>query len=69
MADTYVKWLFDNPERANGMDLEVAIDHLTYHDIAAAFEKVTGHKAQFINISLDEYFRPLRPDGGQPRWI
>src|SRR6476646_320157 len=26
----YVRWLFDHPERANGMDLEVAIEHVTY---------------------------------------
>ncbi|RYP51770.1 hypothetical protein DL768_002956 [Monosporascus sp. mg162] len=52
----YVKWLFDNPERANGMNLEVSIDHLTYYDVVAAFEKVTGRKAQFINWSFDEHF-------------
>src|ERR1700739_501960 len=37
----YVRSLFDHPERANGMDLEVAIDHIAYADLAAAFEKVT----------------------------
>ena len=33
----YVRWLFDHPERANGMDLEVAIDHIPYANLAAAF--------------------------------
>ncbi|WP_426986368.1 NmrA family NAD(P)-binding protein [Pseudarthrobacter sp. Y6] len=51
----YVRWLFDNQERANGMDLEVAIEHMTYADMAAAFEKVTGHPAQFIDTDLDTY--------------
>ena len=41
----YVRWLFDHPERANGMDLVVAIDHVAYADLAAAFEKVTGDPA------------------------
>ena len=49
----YVRWLFDHPERANGMDLEVAIEHITYADMAAAFEKVTGHPAQYIDTDLD----------------
>ncbi|MFF7277921.1 NmrA family NAD(P)-binding protein [Streptomyces griseorubiginosus] len=52
----YVRWLFDNPERANGMDLEVAIEHMTYADMAAAFEKVTGHPARYIDTDLDTYW-------------
>ncbi|KAF1815496.1 NmrA family protein [Eremomyces bilateralis CBS 781.70] len=63
----YVRWLFDNQERANGMDLEVAIDHIQYEDVAAAFEKVSGHPAQFIDISLEEYWKtsPFGGDGAQ----
>ena len=52
----YVRWLFDNPGRAIGMDLEVAIEHVQYAELAAAFERVTGHPAQYINTSFDEYF-------------
>jgi hypothetical protein len=39
------------------MDLEVAIDHVAYADLAAAFEKVTGHPAQYIDTDLDTYWR------------
>ena len=53
----YVRWLFDHPERANGMDLEVAIEHVMYANLAAAFEKVTGHPAQYIDTTLDTYWR------------
>ena len=53
----YVRWLFDHPERANGMDLEVAIDHIGYADLAAAFEKITGHPAQYIDTDLEDYWR------------
>ncbi|KAL4910848.1 hypothetical protein BDW74DRAFT_164611 [Aspergillus multicolor] len=52
----YVRWLFDNPVRANGMDLRVAIEHVNYHDLAVAFTKVTGHPARFINVSFEEYW-------------
>ncbi|OBK78217.1 NmrA family NAD(P)-binding protein [Mycobacterium sp. 1274761.0] len=53
----YVRWLFDHPERANGMDLEVAVDDIAYADLAAAFEKVTGHPARYVDTDLDTYWR------------
>ncbi|KAF7585193.1 hypothetical protein BBP40_011800 [Aspergillus hancockii] len=56
----YARWLFDNTDRASGIDLEVAIDHIGYHDLAAAFEKVTGHPARFIDTSLEDYWRYSR---------
>ncbi|WP_185124392.1 NmrA family NAD(P)-binding protein [Streptomyces sp. TLI_185] len=49
----HVRRLFDNPQRADGMDLEAAIEHMTCTDMAAAFEKVTGHPAQYIDTDLD----------------
>jgi hypothetical protein len=52
----YVRWLFDNPDRANGMDLEVAIAHIGYAELAAAFKKVTGHPARYIDTSLEQYW-------------
>ncbi|MBV9881894.1 MAG: NmrA family NAD(P)-binding protein [Sphingomonadaceae bacterium] len=52
----YVRWLFDHPERANGMNLEVAIEHVRYADLASAFERVTGRRARYIDTSLDDYF-------------
>jgi hypothetical protein len=59
----YVRWLFDHQDRANGLDLEVAIDHIHYVDLAAAFEKVTGHPARYIPVSSDEYwtYGPMAP--------
>ncbi|KAH6714598.1 hypothetical protein BKA61DRAFT_550213 [Leptodontidium sp. MPI-SDFR-AT-0119] len=53
----YVRWLFDHPERASGMDLEVAIAPIPYAELAAAFTKVTGHPAQYIDTSLEDYWR------------
>ncbi|OTB17057.1 hypothetical protein K445DRAFT_57596 [Daldinia sp. EC12] len=52
----YVKWLFDHPERANGLDLVVSIDHIGLEELARAFEKVTGHPANAVDVGFDEYF-------------
>ncbi|MDH7640417.1 NmrA family NAD(P)-binding protein [Sphingomonas oryzagri] len=62
----YVRWLFDHPERANGMDLEVAIEHVGYADLAAAFERVTGHPARYIDTDLDTYFASIPTIAAQP---
>ncbi|KAF2416440.1 NAD(P)-binding protein [Tothia fuscella] len=55
-CDVYVRWLLDKQDRANGMDLEVAIDHIHYADFAKAFEKLTGHPAKYVDTSLEEYW-------------
>ena len=63
----YVRWLFDHPRLANGMDLEVAIAHMTYTELASAFEKVTGHPAQYIDTDLEAYWNgPLNGVADQP---
>lgn len=64
----YARWLFDRPDRANGMDLEVAIEHVKYADLAAAFERVTGHPARYVDIDLDAYWDsgPRKTIAGTP---
>jgi hypothetical protein len=54
----YVRWLVDHrhEDRVNGLDLEVAIAHIGYDGLAAAFQKVTGHTARFVDVSLEEYW-------------
>ncbi|KAK2606726.1 hypothetical protein N8I77_005457 [Diaporthe amygdali] len=52
----YVKWLFENPEEADGLDLEVSVEHVHYANLAKAFERVTGHKARFIDVDLAAYW-------------
>ena len=52
----YVRWLFDHPERANGMNLEVAIEPVRYAELAAAFERVTGRRARYVDTPIDAYF-------------
>ena len=55
-CEYYVRWMFDNTERINGQDLEVAIDNVSFHDLARGFENVTGHPARYIDTSLDEFW-------------
>ncbi|KAI0883867.1 NAD(P)-binding protein [Annulohypoxylon maeteangense] len=52
----YVKWLFEHPSRANGLDLEVGIAHITRSDLSGAFEKVTGRPARAVDVGFEEYF-------------
>ncbi|KAK3320310.1 hypothetical protein B0T19DRAFT_338065, partial [Cercophora scortea] len=52
----YVRWVFDHPSEADGRDLQAAIEHVRYADLAAAFEKVTGHKARFIDTDMETYW-------------
>lgn len=53
----YVKWLIEHPDEADGLDLEVSIEHVHYVDLARAFERVTGHKARFIDVDWETYWR------------
>lgn len=55
----YVRWLVDHrdEDRVNGLDLEVAVAHIGYDELAAAFQKVTGHTARYVDVSLEEYWR------------
>ncbi|MDN7909201.1 NmrA family NAD(P)-binding protein [Burkholderia cepacia] len=63
----YARWLFDHPERANGMDLQVAIEHVAYGKLAEAFERVTGHPARYIDTDLDTYWNgPLKMAANSP---
>lgn len=52
-CEYYARWLFDHPERSDGMNLEVAIAHIPYADLAAAFQTVTGKPAQYIDEPMD----------------
>ncbi|KAI0468810.1 hypothetical protein F4859DRAFT_488905 [Xylaria cf. heliscus] len=52
----YVKWLFDNADaEADGLDLEIAVEHVTLDAYARAFEKVTGKPARWIDNDLNEH--------------
>nr|UWK20041.1 NmrA family protein [Trichoderma gamsii] len=53
----YARWLFDNPSRSNGLELHVATEDIAWKDLAAVFTEVTGKKAVYKDVTLDEYFK------------
>ena len=55
-CEHYTRYIFDNAAGTNGTDVEVAIEHVSYHDFAAAFARVTGHPARYIDTSMDDYW-------------
>jgi uncharacterized protein YbjT (DUF2867 family) len=59
----YVRWAFDTPSRSSGMQLHVATEDVAWKDLAAAFTKVTGRKAIYKELTLDQYFQlPIFPN-------
>lgn len=63
----YVRWLFDHADRANGMNLEVAIEDVEYQQLAEAFEKVTGHPARYVDTDMASYWNgPLKAAADRP---
>ncbi|KAG8407141.1 hypothetical protein J3458_020635 [Metarhizium acridum] len=59
----YVRWVFDTPSRSSGVQLHVATEDIAWKDLAAAFTKVTGRKAIYKDLTLDEYFKlPVFPN-------
>ncbi|KEF52301.1 uncharacterized protein A1O9_11541 [Exophiala aquamarina CBS 119918] len=58
----YARWLFDYPARSSGLELHVATEDIAWKDLATAFTEVTGRKAVYKDVSLDEYFSlPIFP--------
>lgn len=55
----YVKWAFEHPDRSAGLNLGVAIAHVTGAETAAAFETVTGKKARYEDVPLDAVLAQL----------
>lgn len=52
----YVDWIFSHPDASAGMNLKVAVEHVSFHDLANVFTEVTGKPARYENISFEEYF-------------
>ncbi|KAH8892649.1 NAD(P)-binding protein [Thozetella sp. PMI_491] len=50
----YARWIFENPERSNGMELQVATENIAWADIATTFTKVTGKKAVYQELTLEQ---------------
>ncbi|KAJ5677555.1 uncharacterized protein N7477_003188 [Penicillium maclennaniae] len=53
----YVRWMLDNRAESNGLELHVATEDIKWKDLAAVFSEVTGKKAVYKDVTLDEYFQ------------
>ncbi len=62
----YAKWIFDNPEKSDGLDLEVATADVTWDDIVSSFQKVTGKKAMYEELDLDTLVENYAKGRGLP---
>lgn len=51
----YAKWLFDHPEESQGMDLKVATEHVGGKYLAETFERVTGKRARYESVTVEEH--------------
>ncbi|KAM0411408.1 hypothetical protein ACHAPD_009619 [Fusarium lateritium] len=71
-CEYYVRWLFDNPKKSDGMDVDVAIDHITIDELAKAFQKVTDPKdpaTMTIKQNFTGFWNLWRHSGGNKRTI
>lgn len=57
------RWLFDHRTKANGLNLEVATEHVNWSALAKAFTKVTRKPAQYLDVGLQDYFDNHYPAG------
>jgi len=68
----YARWMFDNQDEITGKTLSVSSEHLSGKKIAETFTKVTGQKAEYRPITIEQFFAhvpptlplsPAEPDG------
>ena len=52
----YARWIVDNPSRSSGMNLKIATTHVGFEELAKTFSEVTGKKARFEDVCLQQYF-------------
>jgi hypothetical protein len=52
----YARWIFDHREESNGMDLEIATQHVGWPYLVECVQRVTGKRAVFKDVDQAEYF-------------
>lgn len=52
----FARYTFDHREETSGKDLEVASEMVQWDELVRTFEKVTGNKAEYKPVALDEWF-------------
>lgn len=51
----FARYTFDNRGLTSGKDLEVASEVIGWDDLVKTFTKVTGEKAIYLRLSLNEW--------------
>lgn len=52
----FARYTFDHRQETSGKDLEVASEMVQWSELVKTFQKVTGSKAEYKPVSLDEWF-------------
>lgn len=63
---SYARWIFDNPYKSIGFNLEVATCQVSLAGLVEAFTKVTGKTAKGEYLSIDEYLSKRARAGFDP---
>ncbi|OJJ05321.1 hypothetical protein ASPVEDRAFT_893748 [Aspergillus versicolor CBS 583.65] len=66
----YNLWIFDNPSKSAGMDLQVMTDNVSFGEIATIFTEVTGKPAVHKPIPFETYASVAEPyPGASVNWV
>jgi len=52
----FARWMLDTPERSTGLILQIGTEDIGWGYLAKTFIEVTGKKAVYKDVTLDEYF-------------
>lgn len=53
----WARYVFDTPQDTAGKLLAMASDEVSWPEVVEIFKKVTGKKAEFVPLSVDQYFQ------------
>lgn len=57
----YAVWILENPSLSAGLELGIAIAHVTGTELAEAFTKVTGKRAHWDDVPLEQALKAFPP--------
>ncbi|KAH9926551.1 NAD(P)-binding protein [Epithele typhae] len=61
----FARYAFDHRADVAGRDLEVASARVGWAELAATYARVTGRRAEYLPLSLDEWLGPIANERGQ----
>lgn len=65
----YVRWIFDHPDRSSGLNVKLAVEHVSLPQLASTFTAVTGKPAKATNISIDDWLEAVSHGEGSDHKI